>query len=411
MLKFFIAFRFLFKSFKVRSLSFFAVVSVLSIAFSILLFVLIDALINGLSFHLKKTFLGFEAPLSVQTASEDVSMVQSKLEEFAADHPQFDVHFVRVGEFDGLIQSSDGSRVVIRARSVDDDFFKIKKNELDVSWFGEFGQKDFIASDQALLLGESLIQKLGFVPLPDDRITLIHPYADIGPGGEMEPAQVQLAVAGLFTTGRIEFDDSYVLLPRDVIQNLAGEGLVEHSFYIFIGSVESADLVKEAWNTRYSNGRWDMQTWLDKNKALFKAIRLERFLYFAVLALVVLISLFNLAGIVSVFALGKSREAGVLRSLGWTRRDLSAVFSRLGFLLGTCGAVLGVGGSLALIAAFKLSDFSLPRAYGFTELPLQVNGVTIVFLLAATPLLSLCVAVMPARVFMKRKISETLRSS
>jgi len=100
-----------------------------------------------------------------------------------------------------------------------------------------------------------------------------------------------------------------------------------------------------------------------------------------------------------------------LESLGLSSSQIRRIFTYMGFILGSLGTFVGVGIGLSLILIMKFSHFRLPEAYGFTELPLAINVITVIALLIGTPLIASIVAFFPALRFTRASVSEVLRYS
>lgn len=404
-----IALRFLFRSTRSRPITLFTLVSLLGIFFSVLLFLMIDSLVTGLSTHLRATLLGFEAPLFLEVDADAVPEIQWELEKFKIEHKEFELASVYTRGFDGLISLDDRSPTGIRVRSVNEDFFKIKEDAIDIFWFDGYDADNFSGADDVILIGETLYERLVVFPREEQTVTLTHPFADLGPSGELEPEAKTFAVAGLFVTGRVDFDDVYVLIPDAAMTALANDRLLKNAFFLFPADAGRAPAVQAAWNRTHAKA--PMTTWLDKNKGLFRAMRLEKLMYFFVFAFVLVISCFNLMGVIAIFGLSKARAAAVLSALGLTRTQIRRIFTGIGFVLGLTGGVLGLAAGLGLIYGLKMSRFSLPKAYGFTALPLEVNYVTVLILLVGAPLLCALVALFPAFKVTRFPVVDVLRMS
>lgn len=406
-----IATRFFFRSKKDRSLALFTVISVLSITFSVMLFLFIDTIINGLTHNLEKTLLGFEAPLSVEMSPQDVEMALDKINSFEKKNPKYKFDKVTIKQFDGLVEAPGQVASGVRVRSVDKEFLKIKKNDFEIYWFEDFNEEKFIESDNQILMGEGIYETFSFLPGDEEMVMVTHPYADFGPSGEMEPVQKVFHVAGIFSTGRMDFDQVYLLTSDLAITSLASDALLEHQIFLYPKKDSDIHDIKNQWQLYSSDPRVSLKTWFDKNKSVLKAMSLEKMMYFVIFVFVVLISCFNLAGVISIFGMSKSDEGAILKSLGLTKRNLRQIFMNIGFILGSVGSFFGLAIGVSLILLAKHSHLSLPEAYGFTELPLAINSITLFALLVCTPVLSSLVAYYPAHRMSQKTITEVLRLS
>lgn len=405
-----ISLRFLLKSRSSKPLTLFTIISILGIAFSVMLFLLIDSLIHGLVRDVKETMIGFEAPLFLEVPSPDVIDGRAQLTTFSETQKSFGLQFYESHQFDGLVTGSGGILLGSKIRSVGQEFFSIKRATLNVIWFDGYSEAEFVTSPDQILLGESLYERLHIVPGEDESILLTHPFAELGPSGEVEPSERLLKVAGIFWTGRVDFDDVFALIPQNTLQSLADMSLLETTYFVHTSHLEKIFEIKNLWQEFCTNPDLKMTSWFDRNAAAFKAIRLERLMYTLIFLLVTIISCFNLAGVIAIFSLGKARDAGILRALGLSVRDIKAIFIHLGLILGGVGGLIGIIFGLAVICIVSISDVSLPATYGFTKLPLSVNPFTVIFLLLGTPFVSGLMAFVPSARFARTNVVDVLKT-
>lgn len=405
------ALRFLFRLKRAQSLKKFTLVSILSITFSVMLFLLIDTVINGLMHNLQNTFIGFEAPLFIEHKAVVKPEVDDAVKQFIKKNPQFGLNEIQVKEFDGLIEVPDQSPRGVKVRSVSLKFFELKKDSLEIYWFDGFDAKSLNQNSDQVVVGESLYETMHFLPGDEEKVLLTHPYADLGPGGEIEPQQRTVKVAGIFTTGRMDFDDVFVLTSEQTINAMANDSFVSHQIFLYPKDASLALAVQKKWTQFTQKKNFKLKTWLDKNKNLFKAIKLEKLMYLTIFIFIVMISGFNMAGVVSIFGIRKSKDAAIFKTLGLSKKSTRDIFINIGLLLGGIGAVLGIGLGLITILIAKYSGFSLPESYGFTQLPLTVNLKTIFLLIILTPIFSALIAYYPAFKVSSKNITDVLRWS
>ncbi len=390
------------------------------------LFLLIDSLIHGLVGDVKATLIGFEAPLFLEVPAQKVDLAKEALASFSQKNKKWHLLFFESHEFDGLVMGSGGTFTGAKVRSVTQDFFTIHPVEsafgspalrgfhgvktFNVIWFDGFDERQFVNSTDQILLGESLYTRLNVMPGDEETIMLTHPFAELGPSGEVEPAERLLKIAGVFLTGRTDFDDVYALIPNGTLTGMADEGLLETVFFIFTPNVDDVFAIKEAWQTAVPDSDLLLTSWFDRNAQAFKAIRLERLMYTFIFILVTLISCFNLAGVVAIFSLGKARDAGILKSLGLSSCNVKKIFVSLGFILGGVGGLLGVFFGVVLTLILTWSHLTLPAAYGFSRLPLAINPLTVILLIIGSPVVSALMAYVPSARFTRVSVTEVLKS-
>lgn len=406
-----IALRFLFRSRADRPLALFTLVSVFGIGASVLLFLLIDTVMNGFTVSLSETFVGFDAPLTLEAAPGRGESRREELAGFITRHPEFGLRFAEGREFFGMVRVGNEMPMGVKARAVDRGFFALKNDRMDVRWRDGFDAEAFLETPDAILIGAEMEKSL---PLFDDggeHVDLIHPFADLGPSGELEPQVKTFTVAGVIATGDYDIDNFYVFLPRTALSGFANVNLMTTKFFVYPESVLAAQDVKAAWLAERPEEHDGLKTWLDDNAALFKAMALERKVFVVIFALLVVISCLNLASVIRIFGIGKVHDAAVLRSLGAGTKLLRGIYVNIGLILGAVGGATGLAIGLSIVAAFRAGEFRLPAAYGFGKLPLAVNPATAAALFVLAPLLSAAVAYWPALKIAHSTVTETLRDA
>lgn len=408
MLELWVALRFLFFSRISRSVRFFSLVSILSIAFSVVLFILIDAVMTGFSARLKETLMGFEAPLFVDISSGQLSELEKNFENFKKEQASFQLTGEAMLSFDGLAQVNPQPATGVKVRTVSSAFFRAKLNGLQIYWVDGYDESVFLKSSNLVILGESLYERLPFLPGDEEVVEITHPFADLGPSGDMEPHEASFTVAGILSTGNHNIDDYAVLTTLEAVYALADSSLVKTQYLVFTPHTDNLSRIQNSWRQMNPNLP-EMRSWVEKNKSLLRAMALEKMIFFAFFALMTLVSSFNLLGVVMIFGMSKLMETAILKTLGLTRNSLCGIFIFVGGILGGLGGLLGSGIGVLFVWLMKIGHFELPASYGFSELPLSYNCMTYVLLIVLIPLLSMAISLIPASRVVKNQISDVMR--
>ncbi|HEX8848542.1 MAG TPA: ABC transporter permease [Gemmatimonadaceae bacterium] len=202
----------------------------------------------------------------------------------------------------------------------------------------------------------------------------------------MPQAQVtQLEVTGLFETGMYEYDNSYVFLPIDVAQEVAG-----------IGDAVTGIEVKTADRWQAGNIRKELEDtlgypyraldWQEQNQNLFQALKLEKLGMSVILLLIMMVAAFNIVSTLTMVVADKTREIGILRAMGLRAGAIRRIFLAQGAVIGLVGTGLGliIGLGLALMQArYKFIKLD-QTVYFIDHLPvsLQVGDVALIVLMS-----------------------------
>ena len=281
--------------------------------------------------------------------------------------------------------------------------------------------KQLLATADQTVIGETLAHVLGVKP--GDKIELVYtkkglrpaqkdqtPEADseIDSNGELDFEQHVVTIAGLFKTG-IDAIDAHVIYANiaDVKKIFASDTLSHIGIKVADPSHEKS-LIGEIKNAT----QCDVISWQDLYPALLSALTLEKYASILILALIILIASANIFALLFMFIAYKKKEIALLRTLGLTMREITALFVFIGVGLSMFASVLGV--ALASVAAYVLKHYpiiTLPDVYYVNSLPAEMTVFIILGVLALVFFMSLGASLLPARFVGKLEVAEILKES
>lgn len=224
------------------------------------------------------------------------------------------------------------------------------------------------------------------------------------------PKQSKLRVVGMFASGIYDIDKqvAYVSLATSQRMNLLDD--VVDLVHVRLKDPNLADGAKKRIAAKLGP-LYQVRTWGELNPEFFKALKLEKVAMFVILLLVIIVAALNIISTLILVTMEKTREIGVLRAMGTSRRSIRRIFLIEGGLIGVVGTVLGVG--LGLVVCYFLKyhcPIELPEAvYGLNGLPVQVEVATVLEIMACSIGLSLLASVIPAIQAARLHIVEALR--
>jgi lipoprotein-releasing system permease protein len=157
-----------------------------------------------------------------------------------------------------------------------------------------------------------------------------------------------LTVTGIFESGRYDYDFNIVFVPLHIGQELYSLGDDVHGISVETTGAYRAEAVKEALNETF-NGEVTAETWIDRNKDRFDAIRVERNVMFIILMFLIVIAAFSIMNTLITVTVQKTREIGVMKALGARTWQIVWVFLAQGMLVGFFGNAFGLGLGMTLI--------------------------------------------------------------
>ncbi len=233
------------------------------------------------------------------------------------------------------------------------------------------------------------------------------------------PKLMPLKVVGVFTTGLYDIDGTFAYANLDTVQKLfvmkdpaTGGGLAS-VVHLKIDdpnkSFEVARRVADALGRGYY-----VRTWQQINPQFFEALRMEKMAMFITLLLIVLVASFNIAGTLIMVVSQKTREIGILKSMGATKMDILRIFLLHGLIIGVAGSGLGLSLGLRLcwfVEKYIDKIYQLPGNvyYGLDRLPVVVEPRIVALILGASLAISLVASVIPAAQASRMNPVEALR--
>jgi lipoprotein-releasing system permease protein len=245
-----------------------------------------------------------------------------------------------------------------------------------------------------ILLGKDIAANLGATV--GSVVLVTSPQSEMTPFG-IVPKFVRFKVEGIFDSGFYENDSSWGFVRLGDAQRLFGLGNVISVLEFKIRDIDKAQVV--AQKLEQAAGPGFMATnWMDQNKALFHALRLERVVTFVIIGLIVMVAALNILISLIMMVMEKTKDIAVLISLGARRAQIRRIFILQGVLIGMVGTVLGLllGYSVA-VAGAKYHPISLSaEVYSIPYVPFAPRPVDGLLVAAVSLLISFVATVYPS---------------
>lgn len=247
-----------------------------------------------------------------------------------------------------------------------------------------------------LLVGRGLANRHGL--FPGQVVTVVSVQnAELTPTG-LQPQMRRFEVTGVFETGLYQYDSKWTFTTLPAAQSLLNLGMR-------VTGVEFN--VQDAWRAAETAQRLDVELpfpyavddWQHQNASLFSALKLEKLAMAVILLLIVLVASFNIISTLIMVVTDKTREIGILRSMGVTANGVLRIFLIQGIVIGIIGTLAGgtLGGALAYLLD-RYEFITLPGdVYFIDRLPVDVNPVDVGLIVAASIAISFLATIYPAR--------------
>jgi lipoprotein-releasing system permease protein len=263
---------------------------------------------------------------------------------------------------------------------------------------GDFTFKDAHGGTEGVVLGARLANRLNLVVA--DSLTLISfGSAKISSvTGTLTPNIKRYEVTGVFETGMYEYDNAYVIMALHAAQELAQLG--RRVTGIEVKTVDRWDAPRVARRLADTLGfPYRTEDWQQQNSSLFQALQLEKLGMTVILLLIVLVAAFNIVSTLTMVVTDKTREIGILKTMGMSSRSIKRIFLAQGVVIGLVGTLTGL--VIGLAAAYAVDHYRLipldPSVYFIDHLPIDIRLLEVGLIVLASVGIAVLATLYPAR--------------
>ena len=197
---------------------------------------------------------------------------------------------------------------------------------------------DRVAAMPPIVLGKDMAADLGATV--NSVVLVTSPQGELTPFG-MVPKYIRFRVAGIFDSGFYDYDSSWGFIRLSDAQQLFGLGDVVSVLEFKIDDIYSAPQVAKQIESAAGKGFMATQ-WMEQNKSLFRALRLERLVTFITIGLIVFVAALNILISLTMMVMEKTKDIAVLMSMGAKKAQIRRIFMLQGVLVGVVGTLLGL---------------------------------------------------------------------
>ncbi len=400
----FIALRYLKSKKKHRGVSVNTAISIGGVAVGVMALLIVLSVMSGFHQDLQKKILGANAHIIIRNfkgAITDYELVTEKLEKekeivsyapFALGQVMVSFKNRAHGVFiRGIIPEIESKTTEILSHIKEGDFNKLSE-ENDIP---------------GIILGKELASSLGtFI---GDKINIVSPVSEIGPLG-MLPKVKQFRVVAIFEIGMFEYDSNLVLTHIKPTQDFLGlkEGIT--GIEVRLNDIYKAPKIKNHLQDKLGFP-FNVMDWMQMNKNLFSALKLEKFAMFIILVLIVLVASFNIISNLIMNVIEKSREIAILKAIGATNGGIMTVFMLQGLLIGLIGTAIGIAGGY--LAGYILNTYQIIKlpadVYYLSHLPVKMKLFDFIVVSMSAIVISFLATIYPALQAAKLNPVEPLR--
>jgi lipoprotein-releasing system permease protein len=244
-----------------------------------------------------------------------------------------------------------------------------------------------------IILGKELAMRLGvFV---GDTVNVVSPPAGPISAIGMVPKIRTFALVALFQSGMYEYDSSLAYIDLAEAQKFFNMGQTVTGIEIKVTDVfraaETARSVEQSLGFAYG-----ARDWMQMNRNLFSALKLEKTMMFLLLVLITIVASFNIVSTLTMIVTEKQKEIAILKAMGATRKSIRHIFMLNGLIIGLSGTAIGIPLGymfLWLIQTFWTFD---PSVYYISQIPVHVQAMDVFLVAGSAIVISFAATVYPS---------------
>lgn len=392
-------------------LSIITLISILGVTLGVMVLILVISVMTGFERELERKVVGFDAHVVVtsSTAIDDWAAVSRRAEALP--------EVVAVAPYvqGPVLVEFNHRRVAPKIRAIDPELEEKVTSIKDFIVDGTYdldGDKTVIGSELARILGVQVGDRVTLFA-PGNITRMLEELDRLEKDGDKTSASAlkemivptDLEVTGIFESGRYLYDSDYLLVPLHVGQEVYDLGGSVHGLAVRTTDRYLAGETKEKMN-EFLDPPAVALTWIDLNKQLFDAIRMERNVMFFLLLFIILVAAFGIMNTLITVTVQKTREIGIMKALGAQTIQIISVFLAQGVVIGVFGTLTGLLAGITVVQyrnqvsqwlATTLGIEVFPRSvYQFSEIPAEVVPSDVLVICVSAFLICSLAALIPA---------------
>ena len=364
-------------------------ISILGVTLGIMVLILVISVMTGFEEELRQKVIGFDAHVVVGSPGVMEDWVNTS--KICSQDPRV----MAVAPFvqGPVIIEYKNRRLAPKIRGVDPELEKkvvdMEKTILPGGKYDLDGDKTILGSELARTLGVGVGDKITvFSPGNFNHILAELDRIEKEEGGKASASVLkqmilptELEVTGIFESGRYLYDSEFLIVPLHIGQELYNLGGAVHGLALRTTNPYLAQDVRTSLNEKLTPPEYSL-TWIDLNKQIFDAIRMERNVMFFILMFIIIVAAFGIMNTLITVTVQKTREIGVMKALGAQTHQIIGVFVAQGMVVGVFGTITGLVTGIGMVQyrntvsrflAEWLHIEIFPRSiYQFSEIPAQI---------------------------------------
>ena len=403
-LEFFIARRYLFSKRRINFITIITLISVIGVSIGVAAMIIVLSVFNGFNKKVTDILVGFDPHIRIEANNGHLKNYEHILEVLKNNG------IVNAAPFmlnKGLIADNNFNKVCL-IKGVDENNVSKVSGVKEVTKLGKFDLSDD-GKYGGIVLGLALADQMRC--LIGDTLTLISPVGlESSLTQFVEPVTKQFLVKGIYGSDNSDYDSKYVYVSIASSRELFNSGDEVDGIEIRLNDINQSNEIKARLEKELTNDV-SVMTWYDLHKDFYSILKIERWVAFIILSLIILVATFNILGSLTMTVIEKKRDIGILKSMGTTDRQITKIFLFEGVVVGLFGMIFGSLLGFTITILQHIFGFYKINAsvYKVDALPVELRLTDFIFVPLAALLLCFLASLYPSRRASKLNPVESIR--
>ena len=386
-----VTFRFLKTRKKDGFINVISIFSFIGISLGVAVLIIVMSVMNGFRSELIDKIVGFNAHAVVKPYSNKLienSYINHQIEKTIKN-------VVTSNDGEGVLLNKTLTKGLLLKGYLNKDF---KNLDIVLNEYFE-GSKNLI--EKSISIGKEL--SFNFNLDIGDKVTILSPSGVQTIVGTL-PKQETFEISSIFDSGLANFNENVAYINLSSLENLFNHDENKRFLEFFFNDPSNIEIHKSNLQKIFPDEY--VYTWSDLNKSLFSALKIERNMMFIILSLIIIVAAFNIISGLTILVKNKTRDIGILKSIGVQNYSIKKIFFLVGFIIGTSATIFGVIiGTLFSIyienirqflsTIFNVSLFP-EEIYFLNTMPSELNIHSILLISFCSILVTIIVSIYPA---------------
>ena len=403
--EYFIAKRYLFTKRKLNFITIISIISIIGVTIGVAAMIIVLSVFNGFNAKVSAILVGFDPHIRIESNSGGnienyESLIKTIHDEGIETAAPYTLN-------KGML-ANNITNTVLYIKGVDENKVDKVSGVKDVVRLGEFNLQDK-GDFGGIVLGISLADRMRSVI--GDTLTLLSPVGlESSLTQFVEPLTKDFIVNGIFVSDNKDYDSKYAYISIENAQYLFNLENNVSGVEMRLDNIEESDDVKSKLQNLFGN-EYHVMTWYDLNESLYSLLKIERWVTFIILSLIIAVASFNILASLTMTVIEKKRDIGVLKAMGASNKIITKIFLLEGIAVGVIGMVAGSLIGLLVVLAQKYFEFYTidSSVYQFDALPVELRFTDFIFVPFAAFILCFLASLYPSRKAAKLDPIESIR--